>query len=42
MAPSSVHSSRWFPTLLWSAFSGMWGLFFYLPAEIAAAFVNYA
>ena len=45
MAPSSVHSSRWFPTLLWSnsiALSWMWGLFFYLPAEIAAAFVNYA
>jgi hypothetical protein len=45
MARSSVHSSRWFPTLLWSnsiALSWMWGLFFDLPAEIAAAFVNYA
>ena len=46
MAPSSLHSSRWFSTLLWGNSALSWisglGLFFDLPAEIAAAFVNYA
>jgi hypothetical protein len=47
MAPSFLHSPRWFPTLLWGNSLGLcWisslGLFFDLPVEIAAASGKYA